>query len=125
MISFISGVSPFCIKRKMGGGMTHQGLRLEVTGGWLYGKPADVVRGERLSSAGEQQACTSATGNCGAECFGVLAAARPAHPEQVSAAPTAVSWAALAPSCVCVGGKVGCGGVGVGEVGHICSPSRH
>lgn len=103
VVSFISGVSRFCIKRKMGGGMTNQGLRLEVTGGWLYGKPADVVRGERFPSAGEQQACTSDTGNCGAERSGLLATARRAHPGQVSAASTAVSWAALAPGCVCGG----------------------
>ena len=41
----------------------------------------------------------------------------------MSAALTAVSWTALAPSCVCVG-KVRGGGVTVGELSHSHCPTR-
>lgn len=79
---------------------------------------------KRFPSAGEQQACTSDPGNCGAEHSGFLVTVGPAHPEQVSTSPIAVIWAALiqalAQVCVCV--EVGGGGVGVGGLSHIFFP---
>lgn len=92
------------------------GLQLEAMRWWLYSKPADVVM-KRFPSAGEQQACTSDPGNCGAEHSGFLVTVEPAHPEQVSTSPIAVIWAALIPGpgsgvCVCGGGRRGSQGGG-------------
>lgn len=73
---------------------------------------------KRFPSAGEQQACTSDPGNCGAEHSGFLVTVGPAHPEQVSTSPIAVIWAALILRpwlrcvCVCGGGRRGSWGGG-------------
>lgn len=90
----------------MGGSwQSNQGMGLETMRWWLYNKPADMVM--EISLSRWAAACTSDPGNCGAEHSGFPATVGPAHPEQVSVAPTAVSWAALIPgpgSDVCGGG---------------------